>query len=478
MKPRFSLSTRILLLAFLNVALLALVFAAFARVEYRFELGSFLLAPARDRMFAVSRLIGLDLPQTPRASWDQLLQRQGAAASAKLYLFREDGVQLAGAAVTLPPELRASFSREHEHGPPPFQDRPPGPHGHHPHGPQRPIFFQRTGNPPAYWAGIPIPVWNDTPGRPEHGVLVWQFSSLWANSFFFDYRPWAAVILAVVIVCVICWLPLIRNLTHAVTQLTAASERIAEGEFDVPVTVRRRDELGQLGQAIQSMAQKLAGYVHGQKRFLGDVAHELCSPIARIQVSLGILEQRATPAQREYVETLREEVGEMSALVSELLSFSKAQIGGHTALTRVSVAETVARVVEREASGAASIETNIDNNVAVMAQPDYLYRSIANLVRNAVRYAGDAGPIVIGAANGGGEVSITVCDQGPGLPEPELEEIFKPFYRPEFARQRETGGAGLGLAIVKTCVEACGGTVACRNRTPRGLEVEIRLAAG
>ena len=72
-------------------------------------------------------------------------------------------------------------------------------------------------------------------------------------------------------------------------------------------------------------------------------------------------------------------------------------------------------------------------------------------------------------------VSITVADQGSGIRDAELEAVFKPFYRPEYARQRKTGGVGLGLAIVRTCIEACGGTVECRNRSPKGLEVEIKL---
>ena len=112
-----------------------------------------------------------------------------------------------------------------------------------------------------------------------------------------------------------------------------------------------------------------------------------------------------------------------------------------------------------------------------MSHPDYLFRSLANILRNAIRYAGDAGPIVVSASEKGGVVSIIVADNGPGIPASELEEVFKPFYRPEFARQRETGGVGLGLAIVRTCVEACGGTVKCRNRSPKGLEAEIRLPA-
>ena len=98
-------------------------------------------------------------------------------------------------------------------------------------------------------------------------------------------------------------------------------------------------------------------------------------------------------------------------------------------------------------------------------------------MRNAIRYAGHAGPILISAKNGDGKVTITVADCGPGLPESELTEIFRPFYRPDSARQRETGGTGLGLAIVKTCIEACGGAVRCRNRSPTGLEVEISLLA-
>ncbi len=104
-----------------------------------------------------------------------------------------------------------------------------------------------------------------------------------------------------------------------------------------------------------------------------------------------------------------------------------------------------------------------------------VYLFVANLMRNAIRYAGEGGPILISAHEKDGMVSITVADHGQGIPEAELEAVFKPFYRPEYARQREMGGVGLGLAIVRTCIETCGGTVRCRNRSPKGLEVEIQL---
>jgi two-component system sensor histidine kinase CpxA len=133
--------------------------------------------------------------------------------------------------------------------------------------------------------------------------------------------------------------------------------------------------------------------------------------------------------------------------------------------------------VARDTPPGGSISVVVAPGIAVLANEPLLQRAISNLLRNAIRYAGDHGPITITAARQGHETSITVADCGPGLPESELEEVFAPFYRPESARTRETGGAGLGLAIVRTCIEACRGTVTCHNRTPSGLEVTIRLPA-
>ena len=121
--------------------------------------------------------------------------------------------------------------------------------------------------------------------------------------------------------------------------------------------------------------------------------------------------------------------------------------------------------------------------------------ALGNVIRNALRYAapvhadGDtysyrptltatgrpAGPITVSARTEGDQVIFSVTDCGPGVPEEALHRLFDPFFRPESARTRETGGAGLGLAIVKSCIEACGGTVAVRNVQPSGLQVDFVL---
>lgn len=125
-----------------------------------------------------------------------------------------------------------------------------------------------------------------------------------------------------------------------------------------------------------------------------------------------------------------------------------------------------------------TVHVQIDRALEVIAAPGHLFRALANIVRNAIRHAGAAGPIEISAAVHHSRVQIKVTDSGPGVPDTEIDNLLRPFYRPEFARQRETGGTGLGLAIVRDCVESCGGHVTCRNRSPHGLEVIMELAAG
>jgi two-component system sensor histidine kinase CpxA len=166
----------------------------------------------------------------------------------------------------------------------------------------------------------------------------------------------------------------------------------------------------------------------------------------------------------------------MAGLVNELLSFSKASLGGAAVkLQPVNVAELVERAVHRERSDAVKIETSVSQELTAQADPELLVRSLSNLLRNAVRHAGAAGPITVNAGALENAVEITVADCGPGVPEAALQKIFDPFFRLDESRARDTGGVGLGLTIVKTCVESCGGTVACRNRQPSGLEVTVRL---
>jgi two-component system sensor histidine kinase CpxA len=472
---------KVLCLALLNFVLLGVVVLAFARAQFRLGQESLLMGPARDRIVAIATAFNMEFTGTAPSGRDALLAAYSKRYGADFFLTDPDGDAIAGPRVDLPPELIDRLHQRAPMPPPPKEEPPPDrprPRRPEPRGlPPQASFLVITHDPTSYWAGARIPVSLEE-GRIRPGVLLVRAGSMFNSDLFFDWRLWLGVALSIVAVSALCWVPFIRGLTRSIAQMDRVTEQIAEGQFDARVAHRRHDELGHLGEQINRLAARLQSFVKGQKRFLGDIAHELCAPIARIQVALGILEQTAAAEDQPRVAVLHQEIQEMSSLVTELLSFSRAGLQQTaTPLTRVHLASLAERAATREAPSPASIQVAVDTSLAAMANESLLLRALSNLLRNAVRYAGQSGPITLSASRYGDDVSLTVADHGPGLPESDLEEIFAPFYRSETARTRETGGVGLGLAIVKTCVEACRGTVRCRNRRPSGLEVELRLKA-
>ena len=489
MRPRFPLSAKILLWFFANLLLIAT--AAYAFIEFEFHLGpeSLLGGRAGRRVDALADLVNGEMNAESPSQWDSVLARAGNLYGLHLLVVGPDGRRMAGEDVTVPQDVIAQLFRPRPPQPPgplrppplpPGQGmdlpllppqgmpgpQPPGP----PPGPREHRMIH-TQHPSQYWLLIPI----NPPGPQPPLTLLAVSESIGLGGLVLDFTPWVAAAGAVVVFSLLFWLPLVRGITGSIREMTGATARIAEGRFDIRVRAARGDELGILAASINGMAERLSGFVHGQKRFLGDIAHELCSPLARAQVALGILENQVDAA---VLADLREEVQQISGLVNELLSFSKASLAaGRIKLESVPLRDVVARAVERENLPAESVRTEIAGDLFVKAEPDLLCRALANILRNAMKYAGEAGPIETAAQRIGDDVILTLSDCGPGVPPEALAQIFDPFYRVDVSRARETGGTGLGLAIVKTCVESCGGRVSCQNRAPHGLSVVITLPA-
>ena len=498
MKIRFPLYAKFLVWFFLNLVCLAAVTFAFFEMQAHIGLDSLLLGRSGARFQSLTEIITTELNESGRPIWDDVLKRFSAAYHLQIYLFNDNGIQIAGSRITLPTELKNSIAIHRRPppfrladpdglGPPPFSDDPPPEEGPPPKslsGPPtsnaaRPRFLYRTSHPTQYWAGIRIHLngFPQPPGPPPT-VLIAMSDSLNGDGVFFDIMPWIAVSSGAILFSVLFWLPLARGLTRSISQMTHATQEIASGRFTVQVNTRRRDELGQLGDAVNQMGSRLAGFVSGQKRFLGDIAHELCSPLARIQLSLGILEHSADEKMKAQLADLDEDIQQMSSLVNELLSFSKASLEpASIQLEPVLLAPLIEQAIRRESNEDIRIVCHLEQDLAALGHSNLLLRAISNLLRNAIRYAGQAGPIKIVTRLEGKEVLLVVSDNGPGVPAEALPQLFDPFYRPEPSRDRQTGGVGLGLAIVKTCVESCQATVSARNCEPSGFEVEIRLQA-
>jgi two-component system sensor histidine kinase CpxA len=479
MKIVSSLFTKILIWFFLNLALVALVLGVFFSLESQVRLQSIFGRQSENRMRIAGRLIANELEKAPQKEWNDVLARFAQIYQVDFVVLIRNGQVFSSTQIPIPQKLALDISRIN-HRPDRFRPHQ-GMMPHHgrsmPHPPEK-HFMKHTRHPSRYWSGIRIwiPYRPDVHMRPA--ILLAVSDSITGNGFFFDPTPWIVAVLIVIALSVLFWIPMIRHITQPLKRMTRAAEEIAKGKFDGVITEDRADEIGRLAKAINHMTSRLGGYVRGQKRFLGDVAHELCSPIARIQLGLGILENRIDAQHKDGMADVVEDVTHMSNLVNELLSFTRAEIDpGKVTLERTPLLPIVTRVLEREKAEHMAFVTRIDPDTKVVADAELLARAMSNLVRNAIRYAGQSGPIHIIAEQRTAEVTIEVRDQGPGVPEELIDHLFEPFYRVEPSRDRDSGGVGLGLAIVKTCVETCKGTVTARNLKPIGFTVLMTLNA-
>jgi two-component system sensor histidine kinase CpxA len=462
---RFSLFTKIFLWFLISFAIIGgIVLAAFI-----FNTGvapdSHLRGKSAARLRATAHLITQELqkvmPLHNRDEINTVLSRWSEAYDVDFLLFRGPDEMIAGAQIELPRKV-----------------------GHLLH--ERRRFTVQTKSPRRVWVALPLRM--ERPGqhpgqhpgkrRPGHLTLLIVSDPAKGQGLISDSIPWLLLLPAILLLAVIFWLPLVRHLTRPIKEMTGAAESIARGNFDVRVDATRSDEIGRLGKSINDMAAKLSNLVEGQRRFLGDVSHELRSPLTRLQVVLDLLEQTANPQQGAYIKDGQEEIEQMSALVGELLAFARAEVNRESVtLEPTPIASILERVAKREGKGDTTIRVEADSDAIALADPNLLSRAVSNLVRNAVRYAGQAGPIDIRASSAAGKVQIEVVDCGQGVDEKSLERLFEPFFRPETDRDRNTGGAGLGLAIAKTCVDACNGEIHAQNLQPNGFSVMIVLNA-
>ncbi len=454
---------RIALTLAVNLLILAALAIALVRQQTNAGLDSFLYSPARERVRELGRDVEEDFPTLSQPERDARLAELRDGLGIELAVYDDSGRLAAGPDLRMPPQVRREVIRG---GP----DRPKGRRK----GPQGPrLFLVKETDPARVWIGYHFPVTLSPDSPPVRHTLTVVTPSLLTNPFFFDWVPWIGAALAALGVSVLCWLPLARRLGRSLRALQAASAEIAEGRFDVDIPVGGKDELGELARAVQRMAGQLARLVHGQRLFLADVAHELCAPLSRLQLSAGILSQRLPPAEQAHVERLERDVAHMSTLVGDLLSFTRGTARAPVLETLDPVAVVAEVLAQEEATG--RIAAEIRPGFAVRADREFLVRAIGNLVRNALAYAGAHGPIRILGAPHVDRFRLIVQDSGPGLPESDLESVFAPFYRLDNVRTPGGGGVGLGLSIARGCIESCGGSVHCRNRVPAGLEVVVDL---
>lgn len=262
-----------------------------------------------------------------------------------------------------------------------------------------------------------------------------------------------------------------RRVVAPITALTQASLRIAAGQFDQRVAApgsntQDKDELAQLAQAFNRMAEQLEQTEQMRQQLLADVSHELRTPLTAIKGSMEALVDGILPAEPATFQQIEQEADRLQRLVNDIQELSRVEAGAFEmaveAIEPANLVQTAVRRVESEFKRKnIALTTSLASNLpAIQGDPDRLLQVLINLLSNAGQYTPAGGEVQLQVSLEGNEVVITVRDNGIGIPPEHLPHLFTRFYRVDKSRSRQAGGgSGIGLTIARRLVEAHGGRI-------------------
>jgi signal transduction histidine kinase len=277
---------------------------------------------------------------------------------------------------------------------------------------------------------------------------------------------------------------LARGMTSPLREMAAAASAMARGDYDRRVRATSRDEVGELARAFNAMAADLADVDRMRKELVANVSHELRTPLGALQALLENLADGVEPPGEAALRTALFQTERLGRLVEQLLDLSRLESGTLTLQEEpFDVRELLEQATRECAIGEVFSSHPVWLKVTVQpgdllanGDPERMHQVIANLLENAVRHSPADGRVWLSAhAATDGVTTIEIADEGPGIPAGERERVFERFHRVDAARASRDGGTGLGLAIARWIVDAHGGTIAVRERDPRGCRVVVEL---
>jgi two-component system sensor histidine kinase CpxA len=289
-----------------------------------------------------------------------------------------------------------------------------------------------------------------------------------------DYLPYYALILGAI--ALLCWL-LAMTIVSPLRMLARTVDRFGAGDLSVRIHSRRKDEIGELSQAFDRMAERIGTLLSAERRLLQDISHELRTPLARLSFAAELVRSADDPDAA--LARLKKEIQRLSGLVSALLQVTRAEGDPSAAVFEsMGLDELLAGLiedcrVEADAHGC-RLALRSSTPVTIEGDRELLRRALENVIRNAIRYAPAQSTVEVDLTTSRDAARITVRDYGSGVPEDSVARIFQPFFRVDDAREGSTGGVGLGLAIAMRAVGLHHGAVGARNVHP-GLQVWIEL---
>ncbi|MBR3182304.1 MAG: HAMP domain-containing histidine kinase [Eggerthellaceae bacterium] len=310
-------------------------------------------------------------------------------------------------------------------------------------------------------------------------VRVWVYGSdqlLRSTDQEFRDKSYQAMILAAIVAIVLASVFgyfFARNLVRPIRRMTETAVAIKEGDLTARTDLQGEDEISQLGQTFDAMADAMERDRKLERRLTTDVAHELRTPLMAIQATVEAMVDGVLPVDEQRLMTVDSEVMRLSRLVDQLLKLSRLENRANPNKQEiVNVGEVVAGIIAtheayvREAG--LTLKYRADPNVLILGDPDLIRQATANLISNAVRYTDEGGHITVRVKRGETMASISVQDTGIGLTPEEARMVFQRFWRADSGRDRESGGLGVGLTVVKEIVERHNGWVQVEGRKGEG----------
>ena len=280
-------------------------------------------------------------------------------------------------------------------------------------------------------------------------------------------------------------------ITRPLGGLKAATQNFASGNLAARAPRKlsaRNDAFGELAREFDQMSARIQKLVGEHRRLLRDVSHELRSPLSRMQVAATLLEGNSRPAAAAEVARIQTEIVRLDALIAQLLSLTRLHAGSAAlTLQTVNLGDLLQRVARDAAYEFSHQGKRVqvigvdrkDRQTSVRADADKLGSAFENVIRNGLRYTRSALMVKLQRVSATPPMArIDIIDDGLGVPEKDLQNIFEAFFRPDQSRNEATGSAGIGLAIARGIIQVHGGTIQAANNPGGGLCVSIHLPVG